>query len=78
MMSQWLVTTLQFMKMVLRVLPEERAKRALMKQRQVTHRVSLENHLILLKQVKLRLLTSSSKQTYTLLKPLLHHFLRLC
>ncbi len=41
---RWLVTTLQSMKMKkLRVQPVKRRKRALLKQRQATHRVSLEN-----------------------------------
>ena len=46
---------------------EERAKRALLKQRQATQRVSLENLLIHLKQVKLSLLMLSLKLTYRVL-----------
>ena len=43
--AQWQVTTLPFtrMKKSARAAGEERAKRALMKQRQATQRVSLEN-----------------------------------
>ena len=57
---------------------EERAKRALMKQRQATQRVSLENLFDTLKLVNSNQLTLSSRPMYkVLLKPFLPHFKRL-
>ncbi len=57
---------------------EERAKRALMKQRQATQRVSLENLFDTLKAGNSNLLMLSSRLMYkVLLKPFLPHFKRL-
>mgnify|MGYP000447132586 FL=1 len=57
---------------------EERAKRALMKQRQQTHRVSLDNLFDTLKAGEMKLLMLLSRLTYKVqLKPWQHLFLRL-